>query len=604
MLKNISIGMRIYSILIASVIVMALLVGAFYFASHSISISSGDLARKQMFSLQEDRIKDITLASANGLGTLVQGKTRDEQIKIIRDFASKSRFDVNDTGYFFTYEGTVNISHPVNTSLQGKDLGGAVDSDNVRYVAELDKAAKRGGDFVSFIYPKPNGEIAAKLAYATFIPGTTFWMGTGVYTDNVDVLANELQNSMISQSNEVELYLVLGVLLVILIAMPICIKLISSITRPISELTKISAQVAEGDLSVKVVINEADAISKNETNVMSNAIGKMIEALKEKIKDTECAMLETQKNSEKIQEALNTAAIAEQNANAKTEHMLNVANLLDEVASQLASTSNELTQTITECEKGATKQASEMSKTSLAMDSMSHTVREVAQSASEASNASIMTGDKAHTGGTIAKEAINSMQEVQSLTTRLMDDMQRLDLSAKSIDQVMGVISEIADQTNLLALNAAIEAARAGEAGRGFAVVADEVRKLAEKTMASTSEVAKIISEIQQSASQSLTQTNASFKAIEKATDLVRQSGETLNEITGMTKDSASQVQSIASVAEEQSVATRDINDAISQVNSIALETERSMNLAASSVSALASQAHELTKLTRDMKNS
>ena len=112
--------------------------------------------------------------------------------------------------------------------------------------------------------------------------------------------------------------------------------------------------------------------------------------------------------------------------------------------------------------------------------------------------------------------------------------MAELDDHAKAISQIMGVISDIADQTNLLALNAAIEAARAGEAGRGFAVVADEVRKLAEKTMSSTTDVGNAITAIQHSAGQSIQQVEKAVGNVEEATDFSNRSGEALKEIVGM----------------------------------------------------------------------
>ncbi len=607
MFKNQSIGTKIYTILFSSVAVMFALIVAFYFTIQFLSISSAELSREQMFDMQEERIKDITLSAAKGLAPLIAGKSREEQLRIISDFSDDSRFDLNDAGYFFTYEGTVCIDHPINSKLEGVDLGQTKDSNNVYYVSELDKAAQRGGDYVSYVYPKPDGVVAPKLAYAVYIPGTKYWFGTGVYIDQLDVLSAELQDSMLSQALKIELYLFVSVLLLVIIALPLSIKMIRSITRPIAELTQVSTRVADGDLNIDLEeekLGSQEKSCKNEVVLMKNALSRMVSSLKEKILQSQKAMQDAQENSNKAQQALSTAAQAEKSANAKTEHMLSVANMLEDVANNLTTTSNALISTITDCENGASEQAAQIAQTSNSMEEMNISVRDVAEKAGTASSVSSTTGKKAFECRQIANDAIKSMQEVQGLTTRLMEDMQKLDLSAKSIDQVMGVISEIADQTNLLALNAAIEAARAGEAGRGFAVVADEVRKLAEKTMASTSEVAKIIVEIQQSASQSLTQTSASFTAIEKATNLVMQSGETLGEITEMTNDSADQVQSIAAAAEEQSASTAQINDAMSQVNEIALVTSQSMNEATLSVNELAEQAKELTNLTRSLKSS
>ena len=167
----------------------------------------------------------------------------------------------------------------------------------------------------------------------------------------------------------------------------------------------------------------------------------------------------------------------------------------------------------------------------------------------------------------------------------------------------MGVISDIADQTNLLALNAAIEAARAGEAGRGFAVVADEVRKLAEKTMVSTTDVGNAIKAIQESATQSMSQVDSAVQNIEIATTLASQSGLALDEIVHMVDATADQVRAIATASEQQSASTEEINQSISEINHIATETARAMDEASQAVSDLAKQAQSLASLIHEMKN-
>ncbi len=608
MFNNKSIGYKFYTILFSAIFVMMGIVGVFYFAINTISNNSSDLAGQQMYELQKDRIKDITLAAIKGLEVQIEGKSPAEKLQIIDDFVSKSRFDVNDSGYFFVYEKTVPVVHPVNRALQGKDLKDTADSEGVKYVTELYKAADRGGDFVTYVYPKPDGKIELKTAYAANIAGTSYWMGTGVYTDNVNVLQNNLHTSMMDQANTVEFYIILAVFIVIVLIVFIAVRIINSITRPIGLLTKISADIAGGNLDagdeVLSIASEAGGKNiKDEVVIMANAINKMVVSLKEKIRDAEDAIAESKRNAAKIQDSLDAAASAEKSASEKTNHMLSVSEHLESVANKLSTATQQLTQIINHCEHGAADQAEQISHTSNSMEEMNHTVSSVAQNASLASTVSDDMGRKASHGGNIAIEAINSMQEVENLTTRLMEDMQSLDSSAKSIDQVMGVISEIADQTNLLALNAAIEAARAGDAGRGFAVVADEVRKLAEKTMQSTSEVAKIITEIQKNASQSLTQASTAFEAITKATNRVQQSGDTLSEIVGITKESAAQVQSIATAAEEQAATSQQIKESISNVNVIALSTVDSMNEASMAVSELSEQAKELISLTASLKS-
>lgn len=236
------------------------------------------------------------------------------------------------------------------------------------------------------------------------------------------------------------------------------------------------------------------------------------------------------------------------------------------------------------------------------MNEMSATVREVARNAGSASAVSAETREKAEAGARVVEKAVRSIEEVHQLSLDLKADMAQLNEHARDITRIMGVISDIADQTNLLALNAAIEAARAGEAGRGFAVVADEVRKLAEKTMTSTQDVGNAIKAIQESTAKSMTGVDNAVERIGEATELANQSGHALQEIVATAEVTSDQVNAIATASEEQSAAGEEINQSIVQANDRSRQTAEVMIQAAQAVSDLAAQAQRLMKLIRDMK--
>ncbi|MFR8277286.1 MAG: methyl-accepting chemotaxis protein, partial [Desulfovibrio fairfieldensis] len=266
------------------------------------------------------------------------------------------------------------------------------------------------------------------------------------------------------------------------------------------------------------------------------------------------------------------------------------------------SASTELSAQIEQSDRGAAESAQRLSEAATAMNEMNATVQEVAKNAGSASSASAETKQKAEAGAQVVEKAVRSIKDVHRMSLALKEDMAQLNEHAQDITRIMGVISDIADQTNLLALNAAIEAARAGEAGRGFAVVADEVRKLAEKTMASTTDVGNAIKAIQESTAKSMEGVEQSVERIGEATELAGQSGVALEEIVATVEATADQVNAIATASEEQSAASEEINQSIVQVNDMSRQTAEAMAEAAKAVSDLAAQAQGLTDLIRELK--
>ncbi len=296
------------------------------------------------------------------------------------------------------------------------------------------------------------------------------------------------------------------------------------------------------------------------------------------------------------------AEAAGQEAQAKAQALLTVAGKLEEVGNVVSSASTELSTQIEQSDRGAGEAAQRLSEAATAMNEMNATVQEVARNASSASSASADTKEKAEAGAQVVERSLRRIESVHQVSLGLKEDMGQLNEHARSIDQIMGVISDIADQTNLLALNAAIEAARAGEAGRGFAVVADEVRKLAEKTMASTHDVGNAIKAIQESTAKSTASVDNAVAQIEEATQFANESGRALEEIVATAEVTADQVNAIATASEEQSAASEEINHSILECNDMSRQIAEAMAEAAKAVSDLAGQTQELTELIREMK--
>jgi methyl-accepting chemotaxis protein len=304
-----------------------------------------------------------------------------------------------------------------------------------------------------------------------------------------------------------------------------------------------------------------------------------------------CIYVDLSKSKE--QEAL----IRQQN-----ESMARVAQEADLISERVSSASEELSAQVEQSSQGAAEQQSRTGEAATAMEQMNSSVLEVARNASGVADLAERTKGMAKDGETVVASVVQVIGRINSKATELKGDMTRLGEQAQGIGQILGVISDIADQTNLLALNAAIEAARAGEAGRGFAVVADEVRKLAEKTMNATRDVENSIKSIQDSVSKSVANTDATTSAIQESTELAGRSGQALKSIVTMVEQTADQVRGIATASEEQSAASEQINRSIEEISRISSETSDAMNQSAQAVADLARLAQELKSIIEQMR--
>ncbi|MDL2316593.1 methyl-accepting chemotaxis protein [Desulfovibrio sp. OttesenSCG-928-A18] len=282
--------------------------------------------------------------------------------------------------------------------------------------------------------------------------------------------------------------------------------------------------------------------------------------------------------------------------------IMQVAAEASEISNRVAAASEELSAQVEQVSRGAEMQRSRVESTASAMTQMNSTVLEVARSAGQASEQSELTRQKAQGGAELVNKVVSSINMVNAVSLAMEKNMQELGQQAESIGGVMNVISDIADQTNLLALNAAIEAARAGEAGRGFAVVADEVRKLAEKTMTATQEVGSNITAIQQSTRKNIEEMGNAAKGVSEATALAQSSGEALSEIVDLASSNSSVVTSIATAAEEQSATSEEINHSIDEINRIVGETSEGMIQSSSAVQELSRMAQELRRVMEKLR--
>jgi methyl-accepting chemotaxis protein len=338
-------------------------------------------------------------------------------------------------------------------------------------------------------------------------------------------------------------WLLLSIIIVIWIAAGISIAVIlsRSVTEPIGRLNKLHYLLSNGDLTMNLKINRKDELGKDMTVIQS-----LIERWREIIGNVQSA------------------------------------------AANISSAGNQLSASAEQMSHGTDAQMVRTSQVAASSEEMSQTIMEIARNTGKIAESASKTVKVAKSGQEIV---VNSVEEVKKIAVTVDETsafVKTLGNRSSQIGEIVNVINEIADQTNLLALNAAIEAARAGEAGRGFAVVADEVRKLAERTANATSEIGPMIGAIQEGVKSAINAMEIATKKVEIGVELSTQGGNSLNDIVECVNELQLMVEQIASSTEQMSATSEEINKDIEQIATVSKETSASSEQTAQAAGELA----------------
>jgi methyl-accepting chemotaxis protein len=367
-------------------------------------------------------------------------------------------------------------------------------------------------------------------------------LNEGLYKIQTDRRDAESAQARQVQLTATLLALILGVLAAVVIT--------RQITRPLAQTLAVVQRIADGDLTQNLVVTRRD-----ELGVLQQGIQRMGTTLR------------------------------------------NLIGGIRDGVTQIAAAAEELSAVTEQTSAGVNSQKIETDQVATAMHEMSATVAEVARNAEDASRAASLADQEARAGDKVVGEAIAQIERLADEVARSTDAMVVLQQESDKIGSVMDVIKAVADQTNLLALNAAIEAARAGEAGRGFAVVADEVRSLAQRTQQSTEEIAGLVAGLQSGSQQVATVMSNSRSLTDSSVVLTRKAGTALESITATVSNIQAMNQQIAAAAEEQSAVAEEISRSILNVRDVSEQTAAASDETAASSVELARLGGKLQEL-------
>ena len=458
MFRMFTISYRMFMILIFTLIIVGGLVYSLIHISNSATELSAQKVGEMFYEGQKQRIRDLSTTMANSIGEQISGITDiTKRNAIIASAIKKARYEKDSSGYFFVYDGGIVVAH-VFPDLVGKDLGNSVDKNGVRFNAELAKKAAEGGGFVTFVFNKPGGGTQSKIAYGAQVPGTSLWVGAGVYIDNVEQVKNEIAGQISDAINaNLKQILIAVACCVVLLYIPFMLLITRSILLPIKDAREAAQRISNGDMDVNII-----ATGKDEITVLERCMSEMTANVKKSLAISEEKTREAEQSAAKALEAVAEAErLTEEAHRARSEGMLSAAKHLEQVVTAITSISTEISGNIEQAEQGATTQAARTTEAATAVEQMNCTVIEVAKNASATADLSTSMRQRAAEGAEVVFQSVQAIGNVQKDALVLKDEMTKLAEHAGAISQIMGVISDIADQTNLLALNAAIEAARA-----------------------------------------------------------------------------------------------------------------------------------------------
>jgi len=498
-------------------------------------------------------------------------ETLEEAQKEAADLISRMRYErkeyiwINDLGKPYPKM----IMHPTVPALNGKVLDdpkfnkatSALDGIEGKprelngtnlFVAMNEVVEKSGRGFVTYEWPKPKegggttSELYPKLSYVQKFEPWGWVVGSGIYIDDVERQVARFKWVFIA-ANLVTA--IVSLLLAWFVSRGIT-KTLGYVDRNLDEMSR-----GDGDLTRRLVVERLD-----ETGSLAGSFNRFLDNMKE------------------IVLKINENAVA------------------------VAGSAENLNRTSALIAEGTDRASSQSTSVAISCEEMAATSAEIAKNCVRTVEIAQKATQTAHEGSEVVNHAVMSIQRIAVKVQESAKTVETLGTRSEQIGNIVGTIEDIADQTNLLALNAAIEAARAGEQGRGFAVVADEVRALAERTTKATREIGEMIKSIQQETRSAVNAMVEGVHEVERGTEEAARSGKALEDILNQVAEVTSQINQIATAAEEQSATTNEISKSMHEITGVVSDASNSSRETAQAASELARMADDLKKIVAQFR--